>query len=314
VTGSGPGIEVSVVVPSLNEADSLPALVATVHETLGSRSYEIIIVDDGSSDDTWEVVKRLRAENACVRGFRLRRNFGKAIALSQGFRAALGRFIVTLDADLQDDPREIPRMLGALEEHDLVVGWKVDRKDPWSRRVLSRLFNGAVAWLTGVRLHDINCGFKAYRAEVARAFPIYGDLFRFIAVFAASKGFRVCEIPVAHHPRMHGRSRYGVGRIPRGFFDLLSVLFLTRFQRSPMYLFGAIGLCMGGLGFLIGAYLSALWFAGEKIGDRPLLLLAVLLLILGIQFFSMGFIGELVAYQLQSRSRDEGSPVREETG
>ncbi len=306
--------EISIIVPGLNEADSLAELAERIHAALdGPRPYEIIFVDDGSTDDSWEVIGRLAKADARVKGIRLRRNFGKAMALSAGFQRARGQIIVTMDADLQDDPADLPAFIAKIESGlDVVVGWKVTRLDPANRLVLSRIFNGTVRRATGVKLHDMNCGFKAYRREVIRTIPLYGDLFRFIPAFAAWEGFRVDEVEVKHHARKYGRSRYGLERILRGFFDLLSVMFLTRYQRKPMHLFGLVGLLLGAVGVAIELYLTALWFRGYKIGDRPLLLLGALLIMAGIQFFSMGFIGEFLTYQNHRRIDAEDLPIREE--
>ncbi|WP_437286494.1 glycosyltransferase family 2 protein [Sorangium sp. So ce406] len=309
-----PAPHVSVVVPGLNEADSLAELAQRVDQALKGRfTYELIFVDDGSTDDTWNVISRIRAENPVVKGIQLRKNFGKATALTAGFRKARGAVVVTMDADLQDDPADLPSFIAKVEEGlDVVVGWKVNRLDPKNRLVLSRIFNGTVRRVTGVKLHDMNCGFKAYRSEVLRTIPIYGDLFRFIPALAAWQGFRVAEIPVRHHARKYGSSRYGLERILRGFFDLLSVMFLTRYSKKPMHLFGLIGLVFAAIGVTINAYLTLLWFLGHKIGDRPLLLLGVLMILLGIQFFSMGFIGEFLTFQMQQRHLTDDPPVREE--
>jgi glycosyltransferase involved in cell wall biosynthesis len=237
------------------------------------------------------------------------------MGLSAGFSRVRGRIVVMMDADLQDDPSELPKFIAKIEAgFDVVVGWKVKRLDPANRLFLTRIFNGTVRLVTGVKLHDMNCGFKAYRREVVRTIPIYGDLFRFIPALAQWEGFAVTEIPITHHARKHGSSRYGLERILRGFFDLLSIMFLTRYSRRPMHLFGLIGLVMGSVGFLIDAYLTVLWFQGHKIGDRPLLVLGSLLIMLGIQFFSMGFIVEFLTYMNQKRVRPKELPVREEIG
>lgn len=305
---------ISVVVPGLNEAQSLAELAQRVDQALRGRfDYELIFVDDGSTDDSWSVISKLRAENPCVKGIRLRKNFGKATALTAGFRKAKGDVVVTMDADLQDDPADLPNFIAkVMEGLDVVVGWKVNRLDPKNRLILSRIFNGTVRVVTGVKLHDMNCGFKAYRREVLRTLPIYGDLFRFIPALAAWQGFRVTEIPVRHHARKYGTSRYGLERILRGFFDLLSVMFLTRYSKKPMHLFGLIGLVFAAIGVTINTYLTYLWFLGHKIGDRPLLLLGVLMILLGIQFFSMGFIGEFLTFQMQQRHLSDEPPIREE--
>jgi len=306
---------VSIVVPGLNEGESLPELTERIVQSLDGRmTFEIIFVDDGSTDNTWEIVSGLRAKDPRVRGVRLRKNFGKAMALSAGFDRARGEIVITMDADLQDDPVDLPVFIAKVEEGiDVVVGWKVARLDPRNRLILSRIFNGTVRLATGVKLHDMNCGFKAYRREVLRSIPVYGDLFRFIPAFAAWEGFRVAEVPVKHHARKFGRSRYGLERLLRGFFDLLSVMFLTRYSRKPMHLFGLIGLLLAAVGFLTEGYLTVLWFRGHKIGDRPLLLLGALEIILGIQFFSMGFIGEFLTYQNHKRIDAADLPIREET-
>jgi glycosyltransferase involved in cell wall biosynthesis len=304
---------VSIVIPGLNESASLRQLAERIDEAIGkNEDYEIVFVDDGSTDDSWATIGAMHRENPRIRGLRMRRNFGKAMALSAGFREAHGEFLLMMDADLQDDPADIPEFLrGIREGADVVVGWKVKRRDPLNRRIASRIFNGTVGWTTGVQLHDMNCGFKAYRREVIETVPIYGDLFRFIPALAAADGYRVMEIPVRHHPRAFGTSRYGLERILRGFFDLLSVLFLTRYARRPMHLFGLIGLFTGMLGVALGIYLSVLWFLGQGIGARPLLLLAVLMMVLGVQFASMGFLGEFLTYHEEKRSYQERMPVRE---
>jgi glycosyltransferase involved in cell wall biosynthesis len=310
-------VDISVVIPGLNEAESLPELSRRLHEALGPLEvdYEIIYVDDGSTDDSWNVIDDLHEEDERVRGVRLRANFGKAMALTAGFARARGRIVFMMDADLQDDPKDIPAFLEAIDGGlDVVVGWKVNRLDPTNRKVLSRIFNGTVSWVTGVKLHDMNCGFKAFRREVLQSIPIYGDLFRFIPVLAAWQGFRVGEVPVTHHARKHGRSRYGLERILRGIFDLMSVVFLTRYSRKPMHLFGLIGMILAIAGFAICTYMTVIWFQGEAIGTRPLLMLGVLCILLGIQFFSTGLIGEFMAFQYQRKHDRERLPVREEVG
>lgn len=307
---------VSIVVPALDEGASLAELCAGIRARLEGRyTYEIIVVDDGSRDGSWSVLTKLREGDPRVRGVRLRRNFGKAAALAAGFRRSRGAVVVTMDADLQDDPADLPEFVSAIEAGaDVVVGWKVARRDPLARRALSRIFNVTVGRATGLRLHDMNCGFKAFRPEVLRTLPLYADLFRFIAAFAASEGFRVVELPVKHHRRRYGASRYGNERILRGFFDLLSVTYLTRYQRKPMHLFGTIGLIFGGVGFAIESYLTVQWFEGRKIGDRPLLLLGVLLILAGIQFFSVGFLGEVLAYQSSRKAGADDPQAAEELG
>ncbi len=306
---------VSIIVPGLNEAESLPVLAGQIKEALSETPYELIFVDDGSTDDSWEVIQDLNRADPAVRGVRLRANFGKAMALSAGFDRARADVVVMMDADLQDDPADLPKMLQEIEGGlDVVVGWKVERHDPLNRRVFSKIFNKTVGLVTGVHLHDMNCGFKAYRKEVVEAIPIYGDLFRFIPVLASSQGFKIGEMPVNHRARQFGRSRYGLERILRGFFDLLSVSFLTRYSRKPMHLFGLLGLAFSGLGLLICGYLVALWFAGQGIGDRPLLLLGVLLILVGAQSFSIGLLGEFMTFQYHRKDTRERLPVLESVG
>lgn len=306
-------VGVSIVVPGLNEAESLPELARRIDAAIGDHeTYELLFIDDGSTDNSWEVIQTLHRADARVRGLRLRRNFGKAMALAAGFSECRGEVIVMMDADLQDDPVDLPAFLTHVRsELDVVVGWKVSRKDPLSRRLFSKVFNGTVKRFTGVRLHDMNCGFKAYRREVIETIPIYGDLFRFIPVLAAADGFKVGEIPVTHHPRAFGRSRYGLERILRGFFDLLTIIFLTRYARKPMHLFGFLGLLTGALGVLLGIYLTGVWLTSKGIGSRPLLQLSVMLMVMGAQLTALGFIGEFLTYQNQKRSYRDSYPIRE---
>jgi glycosyltransferase involved in cell wall biosynthesis len=308
-----PAVAVSIVVPGLNESASLPELARRIELALGAtETYELIFVDDGSTDNTWEVISALHAQTPKVRGLRLRRNFGKAMALAAGFAECRGDILVMMDADLQDDPVDLPLLITKVRsELDVVVGWKVSRKDPLSRRLFSKVFNGTVRYFTGVHLHDMNCGFKAYRREVIETIPIYGDLFRFIPVLAAAEGFNVDEVPVTHHPRAFGRSRYGLERILRGFFDLLTVIFLTRYVRKPMHLFGLLGLATGSVGLLIALYLTVGWFLGSWIGSRPLLQLSVMMMVTGAQLTALGFIGEFLTYQNQKRSYRDHYPIRE---
>jgi glycosyltransferase involved in cell wall biosynthesis len=298
---------ISVVVPVQDEERSVALLydeLAAVLEPLG-QEWEVLYVDDGSSDGTFAALTRLQAREPAVRIVRLRRNFGKASALAAGFAQAAGDVVVTIDGDLQDDPQEIPRLLAKLDEgFDLVSGWKTRRRDPWRRRALSRAFNAITGRLSGLRLHDLNCGLKAYRAEVLRGLRLYGELHRFIPVLAHYRGFRVAELPVNHRPREHGRSRYGVERYLRGFFDLLTVTFMGRYRYRPLHLFGTVGLVLGLVGFGLLSYLTVLKATGEAIGGRPLLTLGVLLLVVGIQLFSLGLVGELVTSLHEERISD----------
>ena len=300
----------SIVIPVYNERASLEQLVAELHSVLDEfeRSWEIVFVDDGSTDGSDAELIRLARDDSGIVNVRLRRNSGKAAALAAGFRRARGRLLVTMDADLQDDPRSIPGLLAKLDEgYDLVSGWKVRRRDPWSRRTLSRIFNGVTGRLSGVSLHDMNCGIKAYRAEVVRELTLYGDLHRFIPVLAHQRGFRISELPVNHRPRENGRSRYGLERVFRGFYDLLTVLFLGRFRHRPLHLFGGVGMVMTFAGLTICTYLTAVWLGGSGIGDRPLLTLGVLLIVVGVQFLFMGFLGELMTSLMADRRSREAS-------
>jgi len=295
---------ISVVVPLLNEERSLETLYAEIVAALEQEGhdFEVVFVDDGSTDESLSTLGRLHEEQSNVVVVHLRRNFGKAAALQAGFLEARGDIVVTIDADLQDDPGEIPKLLAKLEEgFDLVSGWKTRRNDPFPRRLFSRIFNWVTGVISGVHLHDVNCGLKAYRAEVLKGMRIYGELHRFIPVLAAYRGYRVAEIPVNHRARQHGRSRYGPERYLRGFFDLLSVTFMGRYRHRPLHLFGGVGLLMGAIGFIILTYLSVLWFWGHGIGGRPLFTLGVLLMVVGIQFISLGLLSELITSQHEER-------------
>jgi glycosyltransferase involved in cell wall biosynthesis len=303
--GAPEATEISVVVPLFNEAPTLRALYAELADALDPLGllWETIFVDDGSTDGSYAALTQLHAEMDNVRVVRLRRNFGKAAALTAGFLEASGHTVVTLDADLQDDPHEIPRLLARLDEgFDVVSGWKADRHDPWTRRVFSKVFNGTVRLLSGVRLHDVNCGLKAYRAEVTRDVRIYGELHRFLPVLAHYRGYGVAELPVNHRPRRHGRSRYGIERYLRAFLDLLTVSFIERYRYRPLHLFGNLGLILSAVGGVILAYLTALKIGGAGIGDRPLLLLGVLLVVVGIQLLSLGLVGEMLTSQNEART------------
>jgi len=309
---------ISVVVPVRDEEHT----VAELHEQLAAAlegrgdPWEVVFVDDGSRDGTHAALVGLHDRSDKVKVVRLRRNAGKAAALDAGFREAEGDVVVTIDGDLQDDPAEIPRLLAKLDEgYDLVTGWKTQRNDPVVRRVLSRIFNTVTGWLSGLRLHDMNCGLKAFRAEVARELDLYGELHRFIPVLAHDLGFRVTEISVNHRPREHGRSRYGMERYVRGFLDLLTVTFMGRYRHRPLHLFGGLGLVLSSIGTAILVYLTIVKLSGEAIGRRPLLLLGVLLVVVGIQFLSLGLLSELVTSQHRERMRaldDRGSRLVDE--
>jgi glycosyltransferase involved in cell wall biosynthesis len=308
---------ISFVVPFLNEQDTLEELHRRIAAELGDASFEVILVDDGSTDGSVQVVERLLAVHPEVRLVQLRGNFGKAAALAAGFDHARGEIVFTMDADLQDDPKEIPRFLQKLDEgYDCVSGFKQVRHDPWHKVFPSRVFNWMVRQLTGVPLHDVNCGFKCYRAEVVKSVRLYGEMHRFVPILAHLKRFRVAEIVVEHHARKFGVSKFGAGRFVRGLMDLLTVWFLLKFDRKPSHFFGRVG----GIAFLGGtailAYLTVLKFLGEAIGGRPLLILGVLLVFVGIQILATGLLAELIvniaapqAPYLLRRVVDGGAPA-----
>jgi glycosyltransferase involved in cell wall biosynthesis len=289
--------KVSVVVPAFNEAESLPELLQSVGAVLDreGRDWEMIVVDDGSTDDTVDVLKRLRSENPRLRFKSFLRNYGKSPALAVGFQEAEGDRIVTMDADLQDDPEEIPLLLAKLDEGwDLVSGWKKVRRDPLSKTMPSKLFNRVTSMVSGVRLHDFNCGLKAYRGHVARGLPVYGELHRFLPALAHWQGLRVTEMPVRHHPRKYGDSKFGARRFINGFLDLMTVTFVHSGRYGPLHVFGRIGLVMGLVGGGIFAGFVVSWILGNPIHMRPIFFISLILIILAIQFISLGLLGELV--------------------
>jgi glycosyltransferase involved in cell wall biosynthesis len=289
---------ISFVIPLLNEEGSLQplhqALTITMH-TL-SQPYEIIFIDDGSTDGSLPVLQSLYACDAeHVRIIQFRRNFGKTAALTAGFAQARGEIVVTMDADLQDDPAELPKLLAALDAGlDLVVAWRADRQDPISKRWPSWFYNRTVATLTGVKLHDFNCGFKMYRREVVQELKLYGELHRFVPVLARQKGYCVGEVPVAHHPRRFGKSKYGARRLARGYIDFLTVLFMSSYMKRPMHLFGMVGSAFTVVGMLIMLYLAGVWLVEGQIGWRPLLFFGITALVVGVQLISVGLLGEML--------------------
>jgi glycosyltransferase involved in cell wall biosynthesis len=300
--------DISLVIPCKDEAESLQELYARIKEVIEGmgRTFEIIFVDDGSVDNSLQVMRNLRDRDPRIKVISLQRNFGKSAALSAGFIKLSGKLVFTIDADLQDDPEEIPRFIQEIEKgHDLTSGWKKDRQDPFLKIILSRIFNTVTAWLSGVKIHDFNCGFKCYRREVLETVKIYGELHRFIPALAGARGFRVSEIVVKHHPRIHGKSKYGLERVPRGFFDLLTVLFISEYARRPLHLFGGLGALSFLMGFSALAYLTVLWFLDKgPIGTRPLFLGGIMLLLLGAQIMSLGLLAELILH-LSARPEDQ---------
>jgi len=296
-SGTSLPIDLSVVVPALNEAESLPELVQRIADGASAAgvSHEVWIIDDGSTDDTSTVVDRLRADHPELHLIEFTRNYGKAAALSAGFEAAAGRFVITMDADLQDDPAEIPELLAKLDQGwDLVSGWKRDRLDSFIKNNTSKIFNGVTSRAVGLKLHDYNCGLKAYRREVCKAVRLYGEMHRYIPAQAHLQGFRVTEMPVRHHRRKHGETKYGANRFLNGFLDLLTLLFLSRRATSPLHLFGRMGALFSVAGGGILVWFLVQWFMGEGLRIRPLMLLGVTFIILAVQFVSLGLVAELV--------------------
>ena len=297
----------SIVIPVFNEQDSLEELLARIEQIASQHSYEldVLLVDDGSSDNSWSKIEELSQRFRWARGLRFRRNFGKAAALAAGFERAQGQRVITMDADLQDDPREIPNLLAQLEAgFDVVSGWKKVRHDPWHKVLPSRVFNSMISWLTGVQLHDHNCGLKAYRREVLNEVLLYGEMHRFIPVLAAARGFRVSEIVIEHHARKHGISKYGFERFIKGFLDLMTVYFLTGYGNRPQHLLGTTGMASflaGGLGLFI---LSCMWvisrltdLADVHLHEKAVFYFCIVALLLGVQLVSMGFLAELITAQ-----------------
>jgi len=288
----------SVVVPAYNEAESLPELqreLTAALDTLG-QSWEVVYVDDGSRDGTDAAIARLAAADPRVSGVSLRRNFGKSAALATGFRLARGEWIATIDADLQDDPTEFPKLIAALEGGlDLVSGWKQQRQDPITKTLPSVLFNRVTSWVSGVRLHDFNCGFKLYRRAVTDSIEIYGEFHRFTPALAHWAGFRVGEVPVHHRARKFGHSKFGASRFVNGFLDLLSAAFISTSALKPLHVFGRIGLAFLAIGAGLGLWFVVLWLEGDPIRVRPLMLFGAGLVLLGIQFILMGLLGEMIA-------------------
>ncbi len=298
LSGDPNATDLSFLIPVMNEEQSvtplLHGIVAAVEPL--NLSFEVIFVDDGSTDGTVGAVKELHRNDPRVKLVRFRRNFGKAAALTAAYEHSVGKILITMDGDLQDDPTEIPRFLDELgvDELDLVSGWKKKRHDPLSKTLPSRLFNLVIRKVAGVPLHDTNCGFKAYRREVWDQVSIYGDLHRYIPVLAARRGFRIGEIEVEHHAQRHGRSKYGWDRLYKGLLDLITVLFITRYTRRPLHLFGGVGLLLGGAGSAVCLWLAISWLQGARLSNRPLLLLGVLLIVVGFQVLTTGLIAQMI--------------------
>lgn len=296
------GVYISVVVPCYDEKDSLEQLhreIVQALTTVGRLPCEIVYVDDGSRDGSDVVIRRIANSDRSVRGIILRANFGKSAALATGFRSVQGEFVVTLDADLQDDPAEIPKMLHELQARglDMITGWKQQRQDPITKTLPSKLFNAVTSAVSGLKLHDYNCGFKLYRRDVTDTLEVYGELHRFLPALAHWKGFRVGELPVHHRARQHGRSKFGPARFVNGFLDLLSAAFISKSALKPLHVFGRIGLLFLLGGGLIALYFIVLWLGGEPIRVRPLMLFGATLVLMAFQFILMGLLGEMIAHQ-----------------
>jgi glycosyltransferase involved in cell wall biosynthesis len=292
--------QVSVVIPLLNEAESLPELAERLRATLEKMTdgaFEVYFIDDGSTDNSYEVIRSINRDDPRFKAIRFRTNFGKSAALSVGFDRVRGNFVFTMDADLQDDPAELPSMLANLQSgYDLVSGWKQQRHDPWHKTVPSKLFNFVVQTVTGLHIHDFNCGLKAYRAEVLPHLNVYGEMHRYLPAQAHWQGFRVTEQIVEHHPRKHGVSKFGMSRFVKGFLDLLTLVLTTKYARRPLHVFGTVGIIMASVGFAVDLWLSVEWFLGlTSLTNRPLALFGVLLIIVGVQLVSIGLIGEMIA-------------------
>ena len=298
-------MKISVVIPVYNEVDSIPRLYKELSDVLSNFDwYEIFFIDDGSSDGSDKVIKKIIETNSKINLIQFHRNYGKSAALAEGFKYADGDYIITMDSDLQDDPGEIPNLIKKLEEgYDLVSGWKKDRKDPISKKLPSKLFNFITRLFTGVKIHDFNCGLKIYQKSVIKTLELYGGRHRYIPAMAGQKKFKVSEIIVNHRPRIHGKTKYGGSRFFHGLFDLISILFLSKYTQSPMYFFGKVGLLTFLFGICIETYVIYLkYFLGEPFAKHmALLMLGILIIVIGIQFFSIGLVGEMIANSNQHK-------------
>ncbi len=289
--------KLSVIVPLFNEEESLNPLTNEIKKALKliNINFEVIFIDDGSTDKSLQVVKEICKTDKRFKFISFRKNYGKSAALQIGFKNATGDVVVTMDADLQDDPNEIPGLIKKLEEgYDLVSGWKKTRHDPFIKKTSSRFFNFVTRVISGIKIHDFNCGLKSYRKDVTDNIKVYGELHRYVPVLADWQGFRVSEIPVKHHPRRYGKTKFGISRFFKGFIDLITVMFATRYIKRPMHFFGFLGALSFLIGLVVNGYLTVLWIIGEPLSNRPMLFLGMLLIIVGVQFFSVGLLGEML--------------------
>lgn len=304
---------ISIVIPVYNEHENITPLYESIEHALHGLEYEIIFVDDGSTDESYHTIRELHERDGRIKCVRLARNFGKTAALTAGFEMAQGDIIVTMDGDLQNDPGDIPGMIAMLEEYDAVSGWRHDRKDPLlSKKVPSRISNRLSRWLTGLPIHDFNCGLKAYKKETLEGLELYGEMHRYIPAILAWKGYTVGEMKVRHHERKHGESKYGFSRLLRGLLDLINFKFWAGYSTRPLHFFGAIGLVLFVAGFFADLYLVMLKLLyGENLSERPLLLLGMLLMIIGFQIFMIGFLAEIMVRNYYSSSGKKIYTVRE---
>jgi glycosyltransferase involved in cell wall biosynthesis len=303
-------MDISVVIPLYNEEESLPELLQWINKVMKTHkyTYEVIFVDDGSNDGSWGVINRLKAEHACVKGVKFRRNYGKSAALNKGFELASGNVVITMDADLQDSPDEIPGLYRMIVEdgYDLVSGWKKKRHDSKvTKNLPSKLYNATTRKISGIKLHDMNCGLKSYRREVVKSIEVYGEMHRYIPVIAKWAGFnKIGEKVVEHQKRKYGVTKFGWERFINGFLDLISIMFVSRFGKKPMHLFGALGSVLFLFGFVVAVYLAyaKIFMAGYKMTDRPLFYFGLLAMVLGTQLFLAGFLGELISRSSSDRN------------
>ena len=306
-------IKLSIIVPLYNEEESIPQLVEEIRDAVKKLSleYELIFIDDGSKDGSFKQIISLASSDSRIKCLRFRRNYGKAAALSEGFKEANGELVITMDSDLQDDPSEIGALIDKINEgFDVVSGWKKSRKDPWSKKLPSKLFNLVTGIMSGIRIHDFNCGLKIYKADVIKTISVYGEMHRYIPVLAKLAGFSVTEVVVNHRARLYGKTKFGTGRFLKGFLDLVTVIFLGKYNRNPLHFFGKIGTIILTVGFIINLYLTIQWVGGIWIGNRPILFLGVLLMIVGIQFISLGLLAEMIT----SRGNESNYSISERIG
>jgi glycosyltransferase involved in cell wall biosynthesis len=295
--------KISLVVPLLNEEESILPLINEIRKAIKplNKPYEVIFVDDGSTDGSLKIIKDAAKVDNRLKFISFRKNYGKSAALQVGFKAATGDAIITMDADLQDDPHEIPNLLKKLDEgFDLCSGWKKERFDPFIKKYSSRFFNFVTRIISGIKIHDFNCGLKAYRREVVQNLNVYGELHRYVPVLAKWQGFTVTEIPVKHHKRRYGKTKFGISRFFKGFIDLITVTFVARYVKRPMHFFGFLGALSFFIGLIVNGYLTIEWISGRPLSNRPMLFLGMLLIIVGVQFFSVGLLGEMMVHQNQS--------------